>query len=530
MTKTAHSPVNNLARVHERGLLLSILEREILLTRIKLLNNGCFVTETKDWDSYWQPLYELGHTKVEENLNALYSAWRGYIQSGFDSILRQDFCFRYFSLLNVLFSVYSESEATPWLNALHTALGFECFGVTSSASDPEVLDAGTCTMRNPCYLLAKLRMPNVLDAPQFLPVITVTDTNKPELFYHYRQYTLSKDSSASLLFYPAVSEEKRSASFRLLNTLAGGIRYGADPWTSERAEQIFKGVVHKIIQAAKSIGVSIFPLEFVDVGAGSGSLTSRLCQHIQKSCSSTGDLQFRLWSIDLEPADPSRFFRTKTLRGLVDSLVYLGDDYRNWLSRPQPLPSTNGLRITLISKLFDVFSRFSIVCLSCEDKSKALSSSEVELCDPSICLASGSIGAQGLSISNSRPVLQEGKTYAQASLTNFYRGLFLLSMPVDPAKPPPKGLFLPVRVFNSECLVTLDGYSVISVLAENCNYIIIEDADLSPQDLIDHATKFSLGAVTVYDMTKTLKLKGNYLYLITLKKEMSLPLPSEQIW
>ncbi|HEY87765.1 MAG TPA: hypothetical protein G4O06_07065 [Dehalococcoidia bacterium] len=34
-------------------------------------------------------------------------------------------------------------------------------------------------------------MPDVLDDPQFLPIITVAGTEKPELFYHLRQYTLS---------------------------------------------------------------------------------------------------------------------------------------------------------------------------------------------------------------------------------------------------------------------------------------------------------------------------------------------------
>jgi hypothetical protein len=79
-------------------------------------------------------------------------------------------------------------------------------------------------------------------------------------------------------------------------------------------------------------------------------------------------------------------------------------------------------------------------------------------------------------------------------------------------------------------LVALNGESVISRLAENCSYIIIEDADLKPQDLIDHATKFALNGISVFNMTKTLKLKGNYLYLIGQKNAMSACLLGEQIW
>ena len=224
--KAVLTPTKSLVRVHGRGLLLSILEKETILTRINTLDDGRFTVETKDWNSYWQPLHKLGHKKGEENLGALHSAWRDYLRSGVNSLLRQEFCFRYFSLLNVILSICSESDDTPWLNALYTVLGFECFRIASATADGEILGAGTCTIRNPCYLLAKLKMPDILDDPQFLPVITVAGAKKPELFYHYRQYTLSLDSPISLMFYPAVSEEKRSASFRLINSLAGGVSYG----------------------------------------------------------------------------------------------------------------------------------------------------------------------------------------------------------------------------------------------------------------------------------------------------------------
>lgn len=65
-------------------------------------------------------------------------------------------------------------------------------------------------------------------------------------------------------------------------------------------------------------------LEFVDVGAGSGGLTSTICRRIHDA---GFKLKFRLWFVDLEPADPVRFFRERKSRGVVDSLLYLGDDY-----------------------------------------------------------------------------------------------------------------------------------------------------------------------------------------------------------
>jgi hypothetical protein len=533
--KTVLTPTENLARVHGRGSLLSILERETILTRIKVFNGGHFTLETSDWDSYWQPLHKLGHKKVEENLDALHSAWRDYLHSEFSSAFRQEFCFRYFSLLNVILSIQSESEDTPRLNVLHSVLGFECFGITSSAPGSEVLGAGTCTIRNPCYLLAKLKMPDALDDTQFLPIITVAGTKKPELFYHYRQYTLSLDSPISLMLYPAVSEEKRSASFRLLNSLAGGVRYAADPWTSERAQQLFRGIVYPIVQTIKPAGVGKLLLELVDVGAGSGSLASRLCHYVQKVGAVGGVTpKFCLWSVDLKITDPARFFRKKNLRSLADSLYYLGDDYRSWLSRPQPLPSTDNLRIALVSKLLDVISHFSILFLPLHKMlsilPKASLSSEFEEHLPIRCLAPDGKGAKELAISNSRFSLPEGKGFMQASLSEFYKGIFLI-LSNETENNVEKGVYLPVRTFNSECLITLNGKSVISCLADNCDYIIIEDADLAPEDLVAHAKAFSLFSIAIYNMTKALRLKGNYAYVIWSKKKAAAPsITGEQIW
>lgn len=196
------APAESLLRAHGRGLLLSTLEKEALLSRIVLLGDGRFAVQTKDWDWYWDPVRQIGCKEAEDGLDALHSAWRDYIRSGFGSCQQREICFRYFSLLNVLLHDCRKGADThSWGRGLQTALGFECFAISSEVSDSEVLGAGTCTLRNPCYLLAKLKMPNMPDDPQFLPLISVADTAKPELFYHYRQYALSADSPMSLLLF-----------------------------------------------------------------------------------------------------------------------------------------------------------------------------------------------------------------------------------------------------------------------------------------------------------------------------------------
>jgi hypothetical protein len=527
--------VDSMVKVHSRGLLLSTLEKEILLTKLLVSDDGLFIAKTKEWDSYWSPLQNLNNRELADELSVLHSVWRDYVRSGFSTQFRQEFCFRYFSLIDIVLSCCKEiTVSSAWLQALQTILGFECFSITWINSEAEVLGSGTSTLRNPCYLLAKLKMPDMLDDPQFLPIITVAGTTKPALFYHYRQYSLSNSSPTSLLLYPAVSVANRSASFKILNSLAGGVSHGIDPRTHERAQRLVHGIIYPILQANKTNESKTIPLEFVDIGAGSGSLTSSLCHQIQLSCASQGlNLKFRLWFVDLEPADPARFFRARRFRGSVDSLTYLGNDYRNWLDKPYPLPEANGLRFAIVSKLLNNLSHFSIHFLSDEELSygKTMVSSDLAEHLPSRCLTPYGKGVKSLAISNTRVALRDGRTFAQASLSQFYQALWLTSVTNDHTGLMEKGTFLPVRTFNPESLITLEGKSLISRLVENCTYVIIEDADLMSQDIIDHMTAFSLESNSIMDMTRVLGLTGNHAYLIWSKKEVKEPgLRGERIW
>jgi hypothetical protein len=252
-----------------------------------------------------------------------------------------------------------------------------------------------------------------------------------------------------------------------------------------------------------------------DVGAGSGGLTSAICRQIHDA---GFKLKFRLWFVDLETADPVRFFGGKKSRGFVDSLLYLGDDYRSWLDREQPLPAANGLRIALVSRLFNNLSRFSIHRLNGSDLSslseKMAISPDSDAYLPHHCLAPGGKGTEALVISNTRLALPNGRTFAQASLSQFYNGLFLISTPEGAFTTDNGEISLPVRSFSPECLVTSGGRSVISYLAENCDYVVIEDADIRPQDLTEHMETFSLHSASVQNMTKALGLTGNYAYVV----------------
>jgi len=242
--------------------------------------------------------------------------------------------------------------------------------------------------------------------------------------------------------------------------------------------------------------------------------------------------RFRLWFVDLCLADPTRFFRTADLRSRIDSLMFLGDDYRGWLGRPRPLPISSGLRVALVWKLFNNLSRFSV----CHFRTDVLSSPVVgsmllqeEKRLPAPCLPPDGPGPEALMVSNSRVALPEGRTFAQASLCQFYHALQLASKANDGKRVPEDGLCLPLRTLDPECLVAADGASVLARLLEHCDYLIVEDADLRPTDLVEHLQTFSLHTLTARDVTRALGLAGNYAYVLC-PRGSEVSVPGERLW
>ncbi len=513
--------------------MLSVLGTPDLLTRVDVAPDGRLLLETQDWATYWAPVTQLGNGEIDRSLDSLHSAWQSYIRSRFDRSWQREYCFRYFSLLDLVLSAHRKARyASLWLRVLRTAVGFECFVLRAPALGRQVVAAGTTTLRNPVYLLAKLKQPDALDDTQFLPLIACGDDRSTRLFYHYRQYRLSKDSLMSLSLYLAASLSDRPASFSLVDSLVGGLGSSGDPRVAQRTRRLWKRVVKPIIQAAYPNPSRPMSLELVDVGAGSGALTAALCRKLLAWSGAEGfSPRLRLWFVDLCLADPARFFRTADLRSAIDSLMFLGDDYRAWLARRQPLPRSSGLRIALASKLFNNLSRFSV----CMFRTDVLPSRIVDSAFfkegkhlPAYCLAPNGPGPEALMVSNSRVDLVPGRTFAQASLSEYYRALRLVEDGENESLR--DGMFLPLRTFNPECLVTLDGASVLARLLEHCDRVLVEDADLRPKDLAEHLRTFSLHTLAVSDLTKTLGLSSNHAYLLWPRDSGQPQLGGERIW
>ena len=149
---------------------------------------------------------------------------------------------------------------------------------------------------------------------------------------------------------------------------------------------------------------------------------------------------------------------------------------------------------------------------------------------PERCLAPRGEGPKALQMSSSRVVVPEGHAFPLASLSRFFRGLRLVSQRATDDAAEEDGLWLPVRSLDPQSLVATDGASVIGRLLEQCDYLIVEDADLRPGDLINHLRAFSLQGIVVHDMTRAMELTANHAYVLWPKGGRAPQLEGERIW
>jgi hypothetical protein len=515
--------------------LRSAFETTDLVTRLDASLGGIFVPQTRSWADYWRPVQWLGNPRAAHALRQLGAAWQKYIASSFDPALAREYCFRYFSLRDAVLSARGELAASPlWRGALRSVLGFECFTISEGVLGLEGGATGTTTLRNPCYLLAKLKWPDAPDNTRFHPLILAGDGRAEGLFFHYRRYRLSEDAPMSLLAYPALDPARRPRSFRLVATLASALGSIGDPFAEARAERLWRNVLRPIVQGVYAGRPSRGPFELVDIGAGSGALVAALSQELVDWSQVAGFTpRLRLWLVDLAPPVAMSVFRTPPLGRFVENLASVSMDYRTWLASPRRLPAASGPRVALASKIFDVSSRFAIrkfrtdVLSSVVDGPRVL---ERERYMPERCLAPSGEGPSALQVSSSRVVVPEGHAFPLASLSGFFRGLRLLSQSGPDDAAGEDDLLLPVRSLDPQSLVAADGASVIGRLLEQCDYLIVEDADLRPRDLIDHLGAFSFRGIAVQDMTRAMELKANYAYVLWPREHRAPRLEGERIW
>lgn len=465
------------------GRLLRALESPTIVRRVSV-QGDTLMTEPADWADFWRPVRDLGVPEIDGKTHALREAWHTYITSGFDAALQCSYREAYHALIVAVIEWrHRDEEHALYRMACQRCAAFECFPFSAGAAE-QALVAGTTTLRNPSYLIAKSRRPRALDDSRLLPLVTVPENREGDLFYNYRQYRLSTDCSLALLLYPAVPLEMRSNSFELIGRIARQIGRGADPRVAQRARRLAHKLLLPLLVERCAEG-SRSAVEIVDVGAGTGALAAALCEHLVRS--PLVSARFRLQLVDLELARPSRFFAGPNLRRATDSVTSWRDDYRRWLSRTgRDLPAA-GVRIAVLSKVLNNLSQFSLdTC-----RTHVLSSHQGE---PLVYY-------EALRVAVGRA----GKIRDPGVVT------------------------VPTRILDPACLCDDSGESIVRRLLDFCHYVIIEDADLKPGDLRRHGRQLSQGSMAI-DLSRALRMVANHVYLIARSGEPVPPLGGSRLW
>lgn len=517
------SVATKLARSRCRGAILSALESEKIVLSLTVGAKGRFALETTSWPDYWR---EVAHdsSDVFKLVDNLHQTWRSYIRSGLAVGLRREYCFRYFLLLDFLLDEFTNDPRSPSKKAaLNRALSFECFSIKEPGNESRIMAAGTSTLRNPSYLLCKLARPKAMDDPAYLPLITVAGKGSSNLFYHYRQHKLSIDSPISILLYLNASVPDRPKSFHLLNRIESLTGEGIDPRADERAARIAKGIIVPYLKKGIENHVvdDALDLELVDIGAGSGMLAAQVCQHTARFLNNKKIRpSIQVCLVDLSMALPERFFRGKELGKAVDCISAIGADYQRWFSTEPKFSPKAKLRIGLISRFFNNLSQFYIKAFP---EKQILSDihggrrTDWKECLPSRCLASSGPGPNNLIINNPLPLAGVGKYFVQPSLSNYFHALHLCfqrGLEGQKAHIIPSNVYLPIRAFDPDCLITYDHESILGKLLEQCELLIIQDSDLHPDILKEHYKAFKFSGTAALDVTKRLGLKRHFSYVL----------------
>ncbi len=514
-------------RPYSRRMMEAAFSRAELITAITFGPTGEPVPNVSDWWTYWHPIRQLGVPKLVRACAALRGVWEDYISSGFRAGLVPEYCRAYFSLLeSVLSSMRSDRIGGQTAHdAIRATMAFECFAIGERGR--EAIAAATTTLRNPVYMLARAKWPDVPHSTRFLPLITVPG-DALHTYSHYRRNPLSEDGDLSLLVYPHNSVGGDARSNSILAALANRLGLSGDPYVSSRSQRLWEHVFLPIAEHHTSVGQEM-KVDFVDIGSGSGALTAALCDKlINWSSRREAPIRLRIALVDNGGAAPTRNFQEEPLRSSVESLMRIHADYKTWLTRPMPMSPRRGLRFGLVCKTFDMSSALELRMFRPDQLPHSLSDSswfDHRRRSPAVCLSASLSGRESLLVSTSRFEVKDGHAYALAALSDYFAALasFDTHASIDDA------VCLPVRRLDPRALVTSRGTSVLAEMLRFLDYVVIEDVDLRARDLIDHLRSFHLAAIGALDLTAAMGLAGNYAFVLWRKTNARPALEGDQL-
>jgi len=493
--------------------------------------------ETTEWDSYWHPVRLLGSESLNAHLVDLHSAWKGYLNSGFSPEYLKGYCLTYFRLVETVDALSVPSGQEELLRrAMSAVVGFECMGILDSEGFDLPFAAATTTLRNPVYLLARLKWPSVPHSTRFLPLVTLGDGGVAS-FSHYRRYRLSDDGEFSLLVFPRNDPPGHPRSLAAISRLAGTIGRPSDPFVDDRAARLWENVVRPLVEQASSPDKKSL-MAFVDIGAGSGALIAAITHNLAEWATDAKSLRVRVSLVENSTTGVSPRFNEDKVRSFLDKVSRIRMDYRDWLAQPLFREADATVTIAFACKVFDMRSPFDVRAFRTGDlPNPPAEESWFEGPGRSVvtALAGSTDLTESLLVSSQRFQVDDGHVFSQPALSEYFRGVLrVTSGPAvagaAAASTMGEALHLPVRVFNPTALVTSRGRSVLEGVLARCDYLLIEDADLRPSDLLAHLEAFRLlSQLGVEDLTAKMGLTGNYAYLIWNKGRVQPNLGGERI-
>jgi len=523
-----------------RGQIKKILLSEEILVNILVDWYGQPTFFKQSWEEYWTPVAPKLSPRGLQILDDLKNARQQYIASEFGHETMIRYCFHYFCLLEEVLRVLENvcnKNATSAL--LRRVLGFENFTIRW-ADGSKWLACGTSTIRNPCYLLAKIKRPHTYNDPKFLAIITSPDiANEACLFYHYRQYKVDDEFGISLLLYPAVAFSQRANSFTLIESLTSGFSGRSDPRSKQRSEILADLAISPFLSGMffKANSDSAQEVSFVDIGSGNGALASNIWRQMLKTQPYIAqNCKLACSMVGLRVQDPLRHFNRGSLRGTISYLDYSQADYLQWVQEQKVTKGNFKFDIALICRLLNNLSTFKlnfsnnwrvIHKLGGEGSSKADWLNR--RFEPHNCLNPDNLSTKNIFLNNSNILLKIGKSFKHLSLSNYYKGLQLLHNKDALNDSDTNSIYFPIRQFTPSCLQLPEGNSILEKLCNLAKLVVIEDVDLTKKILIEHLIEHNLESVAVSHVNRHNRINSAQVFCLC-NAEFEDFLPGKRIW
>jgi len=429
------TPVDRLCSLYQeyvRGQIKKVLLSEDILINVLIDWYGQPRFIKQNWEEYWAPVKPQLSSTGRQILDDLRSAREQYIESEFSPKTVIRYCFNYFCLLQEVLSALENVCNEKTISALLSRLlGFENFTI-GWADGSSGVACGTSTIRNPCYLLAKIKQPQACNDPKFLALITgpvIPDPNEARLFYHYRQYKTDDQFGISLLLYPAVAFSQRADSFTLIESLTSGFSGRSDPRSKQRSEILADLAISSFLteQFSKMGADSTGEIRFVDIGSGNGALASNIWRQMLKTQPYIAqNCRLACSMVGLRVQDPLRHFNKGSLRGTISYLDYSQAEYLQWLQQQESTQRDYKFDVALICRLLNNLSVFNLnssnnwrVIHKLGEEGLSKSAWLNRTFEPHNCLNPANFSTENIFLKNSNISLKIGKSFRHLSLSTY---------------------------------------------------------------------------------------------------------------